>query len=136
MSNSLTKTLILISIPLFLLASYLVFKISSVSNENSNTSMLGTTVSSSEGKQIIELIAKAGYSPSSVSAEANKETILRVVTDSTFDCSSALTIPKLGIRKNLPPTATTDIPLGSQAPGTKLAGTCAMGMYNFNLSFN
>lgn len=136
MSNSLTKTLVLVSIPLFLIASYFLFKVSSLKNESNNNSTLGTNVSTSNGKQIIELRAKAGYSPAEVAASANKDTILRVTTDSTFDCSSALTIPKLGIKKNLPPTDTTDIPLGSQTPGTKLAGTCAMGMYNFSLSFN
>lgn len=109
-------------------------------NPTTETNRITTTedaqVLSYEGKQIIELLAKAGYSPSKVNAAANTETILRVNTDNTFDCSSSLTIPKLGIRKNLPPTAATDIPIPSQLAGTVLAGTCSMGMYNFNLYFN
>jgi len=121
---------------MLLIGGYLLLKLNPSDSNSGNNSTQGTNVSSADGKQIIELKAKAGYSPASVVALANKDTILRVTTDSTFDCSSSLTIPKLGIRKNLQPTATTDIPLGSQTPGTKLAGTCAMGMYNFNLSFN
>jgi plastocyanin domain-containing protein len=136
MSNRLTKVLVIVSIPVFLIAGYLTLKVSTLKDDSNSNSTLGTSVSDSNGKQIIEIKAKAGYSPASVIASANKDTILRVTTDSTFDCSSALTIPKLGIQKNLQPTATIDIPLGSQTPGTKLAGTCAMGMYNFSLSFN
>jgi len=136
MSNSVIKILVLVSIPVFVLTGYLILRSSFVTAKNSVNSSPRTTVFDSDGVQIIELTAKAGYSPSSISAKAGKDTILRVITNSTFDCSSALTIPKLGIRKNLPPTSTTDISLGSQDPGTKLAGTCAMGMYNFSLSFN
>lgn len=135
MSSPTNKTSMLMAIPILILLGILFFILNFLrSTDTSSTS--GTSVSTEDGKQVIEIKAKGGYSPASVAALANKDTILRVKTDSTFDCSSALTIPKLGIRKNLPPTATTDIPLGPQSPGTKLAGTCAMGMYNFNLTFN
>lgn len=138
MSKPTNKTLRFIFIPVLIVTGFLLLllKVDSLENNDSNNSTLGSTVSNVGGKQIIELKAKAGYFPASVVASANIDTILRVTTDSTFDCSSALSIPKLSIRKNLPPTATTDIFLGSQAPGSKLAGTCAMGMYNFSLSFN
>ncbi len=101
-----------------------------------STSTLGTTVTSEGSKQVIEIFAKGGYSPAFVSAKANAETILRVKTQGTFDCSSALTIPQLGISKNLPPSGTTSIALGTQQPGTQIDGTCSMGMYNFTLYFN
>jgi len=93
----------------------------------------GSTVNTD--KQILDLRAKGGYSPSVIMAAANKETILRVNTQNTFDCSSAFTIPSLGIRRNLPATGSTEIALGSQKPGTEIAGTCSMGMYNFTIKF-
>lgn len=105
--------------------------------DSSNKTVLSEQSNKEEGnKQILELKAKGGYSPSIINAKANMDTVLRVKTNSTFDCSAALTIPKLGIRKNLPPSASTDIALGTQQAGTEIAGTCAMGMYNFLLKFN
>jgi hypothetical protein len=96
---------------------------------------LGTSVINTDGKQIIELTAKGGYSPAILTAKADTETILRVKTTSTFDCSAALTIPSLNYTKMLPPTGTTDIALKPQPNGSKLEGTCSMGMYNFTLNF-
>lgn len=89
----------------------------------------------SANAQMIELTAKAGYFPKTQTAKANTPTTLRVKTNSTFDCSSAFAIPSLGIRKNLPPNGNTDIAIPPQAPGTKLAGTCGMGMYRFDVEF-
>jgi len=93
-------------------------------------------VTTSGDKQIIDLTAKGGYSPSVITAQANKETILRVNTKNTFDCSSALTIPKLGIQKNLPATGATEIILGIQKPGSEIDGTCSNGMYSFKIKFS
>lgn len=135
MSISENKPLLLMAIPIFLVLGYLLFKVGTLEGKTNENVALGTVVSNLEGKQVIEVTAKGGYSPVLIKAEANKDTILRVLTNNTFDCSSALTIPSLGIRKNLPPTAATDIPLGPQKPGTKLAGTCSMGMYQFSIDF-
>lgn len=87
-----------------------------------------------DGKQIIEIRAKGGYTPSSTIAQANVPTILRFITSGTFDCSSAVRIPALGISKNLPFSGTTDIEVGSNPVGT-LQGTCGMGMYPFEINF-
>ncbi len=101
-------------------------------NQPDNTNVI-TEV---DGKQFIDLTAKAGYTPSSITAQANKNTILRVNTKNTFDCSTALSIPKLGISKNLPLTGQTEIDLGSQPPGSEIEGTCSMGMYSFKIKFS
>lgn len=85
---------------------------------------------------ILELTAKAGYQPAQLQGEANRETILRIKTTNSFDCSTALVIPKLKIQKNLPPTGITEIKIPPQKPGTKIAGTCSMGMYHFSMNFN
>ncbi len=94
-----------------------------------------TPASYSEGKQIIDLTAKGGFSPNTITAKANVETILNVITNKTFDCSSSIRIPKLNISENLPLTGTTQIALGSYNSGEEIDGTCLMGMYNFKIKF-
>ena len=64
------------------------------------------------GKQIIEIKAKGGYQPRKSIAKAGIPTILRFDTSGTFDCSSSVRIPIMGISKALPQTGTTDIEIG------------------------
>ncbi|MFA5936760.1 MAG: cupredoxin domain-containing protein [Candidatus Paceibacterota bacterium] len=87
------------------------------------------------GKQIITINAKGGYTPKITTAKADMPTIIKIVTNGTFDCSSALSIPSLNYRNNLPPKGETEIEVPSQKTGTKLQGICAMGMYNFSIEF-
>lgn len=87
-----------------------------------------------DGKQIIEIKAKGGYTPRISFAKADLPTILRFNTDGTFDCSSSVSIPSMKINKILPQTGFTDIDLGSSKLGT-LNGTCGMGMYPFQIEF-
>ncbi len=94
----------------------------------------GANVTIVDGKQIIEISAKGGYSPIKTTAKANIPTILRVSTNGTFDCSSAVRVPSLGISQNLPPSGTTDIDLGSPKVSV-MDGTCGMGMYPFEINF-
>lgn len=93
-------------------------------------------VSDEAGKQIIEISARGGYSPRLSVAKAGVPTIIRMKTSGTFDCSSALSIPSLGIRLSLPSSGTKDIDVPAQQPGSTLQATCAMGMYNFAIQFN
>lgn len=89
-----------------------------------------------DGRQIIEIKAKGGYSPKISNAKAGIDTVIRVSTSSTFDCSSALVIPSINYRVNLPQTGTIEIPVTMQKTGTKLQGLCAMGMYSFSINFD
>lgn len=89
-----------------------------------------------DGKQIVAISAKGGYTPKVSNAKAGVTTIIRVGTNGTFDCSSSVAIPSLGLRKSLPITGSTDIEIPEQKAGTKLQGLCAMGMYNFVVTFN
>ena len=91
-------------------------------------------VSIVDGKQIIEINAKGGYSPKVSQAKAGMLTILRFKTNGTFDCSSSISIPSMNISKILPNTGTTDIDLGMQKLGI-LSGTCGMGMLKFTVNF-
>lgn len=87
-----------------------------------------------DGKQIIEIKAKGGYSPRISIAKADLPTILRFDTNGTFDCSSSVRIPSMNISKVLPNSGSTDIDLGNPKLGT-LQGTCGMGMYPFQVEF-
>lgn len=91
-------------------------------------------VSIVDGKQIIEISAKGGYQPRKSIAKAGIPTIIRFNTKGTFDCSSSVRIPSMGISKSLPQTGSTDIDIGEGKLGT-LQGTCGMGMYPFEVEF-
>jgi plastocyanin domain-containing protein len=93
-----------------------------------------TTVSIVDGKQIIEIHAKGGYQPRKIAAQSNIPTILRFDTSGTFDCSASVRIPSMDITQNLPASGSVDIPIGTQSTST-LQGTCAMGMYPFEINF-
>lgn len=87
-------------------------------------------------KQIIEITAKGGYYPRQTIAKANVPTILKMKTEGTFDCSSAIRIPSLDYSTNLGANGVTEIEIPPQKPGSILQGLCAMGMYNFQIGFN
>lgn len=93
-------------------------------------------VSIVDGKQVIAITAKGGYSPRVTSAKAGIPTVIKMDTRGTFDCSSSLAIPSIGYRNNLPPSGETVIELHPQAAGTSMRGLCAMGMYNFSINFD
>ena len=95
----------------------------------------GLNVLMVDGKQIIEIGAKGGYAPRMTTAAAGMPTTIRVRTSGTFDCSSALVIPSINYRKNLPPSGTAEIELPPQKSGYVLKGLCSMGMYNFQVRF-
>jgi plastocyanin domain-containing protein len=88
-----------------------------------------------DGKQIIEIKAKDGYTPRVSTAKAGIPTIIRFTTNGTFDCSASVRIPSLGIYEVLPNSGSKDIDLGTPQVGT-LQGTCGMGMYPFEIKFN
>ncbi len=88
-----------------------------------------------DGVQIIEIFAKGGYDPYETTAKARLPTILRFVTDDTFDCSSIVMIPDFRIRKRLPLSGKTDIQLPTIMANQTITVYCGMGMYYFNLNF-
>lgn len=91
-------------------------------------------VSIVDGQQIIDITAKGGYTPRTSTAKAGIPTILRFHTNGTFDCSSYIRIPSMGLSKNLPSTGTVDIPVTDPKAGA-LIGMCGMGMYPFQVNF-
>jgi plastocyanin domain-containing protein len=101
---------------------------------NSTVASNGNNVTVVDGKQIIDLTAKGGYSPEKSTAKAGMPTILRFTTSGTFDCSSFVRIPSMNVGKSLALTGTTDIDLGNPKEGI-LRGSCGMGMYPFEINF-
>ncbi len=96
------------------------------------TAPTGTNVSVVDATQIVRIKVKGGYQPGTSTVKAGMPTVLRFETNATYDCSSQVRIPSLGVDKMLPPTGTTDIALGTLQEGS-LQGTCGMGMYRFAL---
>lgn len=88
-----------------------------------------------DGKQIVTISAKGGYSPKRSKAKADMPTTLKVETKGTFDCSSALSLPSINYQENLPPSGVTEIELPPQKAGSTFEGRCAMGMYGFKIAF-
>lgn len=87
------------------------------------------------GTQIINITAKGGYNPNKISAKAGVNTILNITTKGTIDCSSVFVIPKLNIKKNLPPNGETKIEIGQHNKGETLTATCSMSMYKLEIEF-
>src|SRR3989344_8678959 len=84
-----------------------------------------------DGKQIIEIVARGGYSPRIIAAKADLPTVIKMKTNGTFDCSLALVIPSLDYQTQLPTTGVIDIDVPPQKSGTTMRGLCAMGMFSF-----
>lgn len=88
-----------------------------------------------EGKQIIEIKAKGGYSPRIINAKAGIPTTIKMETTNTFDCSASLVIPEISYQKFLNPSGVEEIEIpANKAQGT-MQGLCSMGMYNFLINF-
>lgn len=101
----------------------------SVSNEP-----VANNVTIVDGQQIIDITAKGGYIPRTTTAKAGIPTILRFHTTGTFDCSSYIRIPSMGVARSLPSTGTTDVVVTDPKAGL-LNGMCGMGMYPFQVNF-
>lgn len=88
-----------------------------------------------EGVQVVEMQAKGGYFPSSVTLQAGVPTLVRMNSSGTYDCSASLQIPQIDYSVFLPATGVTEIEIPAQAAGTTIQGLCSMGMYGFKLIF-
>ena len=129
--NSNTKVLLVVGV--IALRGFLLFRgggntqtqSSVAANASSNVVVVG-------GQQIVTITAKGGYQPEASVVQAGIPTVIRFETNGSFDCSSSVRIPDLGISKNLPSSGTTDVNVGTLSAGI-LQGTCSMGMYQFEL---
>ncbi len=128
------STVIAIIVAAAIIGGAIIFTSKGNSSQVADTSTNANNVSIVDGKQIVEVSAKGGYHPKNSIAKGGIPTVLRFTTNGTFDCSSSVRIPSMGISKNLPPAGSTDIDLGSPQVAT-LQGVCGMGMYSFQIDF-
>ena len=99
------------------------------------TEQVVQNVSMEGEKQVIEILAKGGYSPKLTTAQAGVPTVIRLKTNGTYDCSSAVSIPSIGFRKNLEATGVSEVEIPASGAQGILEGVCAMGMYRFTVKF-
>lgn len=129
--QSSTKTFLIIGA--LLLVMFILLRGGGPSQNTTNTNTAtGSNVTMVDDQQIVTINVKGGYGPKTSTVQAGIPTILRLITDATYDCSSAVRIPSLGISRNLLATGVTDVKLGTLDAGT-IQGTCSMGMYAFEI---
>ena len=104
-------------------------------SDGSGGNISPNNVSIVDGKQVVVITAKGGYQPRQSVAKAGLPTVIEFNTNGTFDCSSFIRIPSMGISKSLASSGTTMVDLGTPAAG-KLQGSCGMGMYPFEIVFS
>lgn len=85
--------------------------------------------------EIVLAVTGSGYEPYTLHAPANKPIKLNLVTNNTYSCARAFTIPELGIEELLPKTGTRIVEIPAQKPGKVMAFTCSMGMYSGEIVF-
>lgn len=103
---------------------------------DTGVSEMVTSTMLSDGRQLVEITARGGYFPRRVQAQAGIETIIRVTTQETYDCSVSLVIPKLNYEKFLSSNGTEDIIVPAEKATGTLSGLCSMGMYSFKIVFD
>lgn len=104
-------------------------------HSSSTSTKFASTSVITDGKQIVEIQAKGGYTPRVTTAKAGIPTVIQVETSGTFDCSSSLTIPAIGYSQHLPASGTTTIEIPAQNANAVVQGICSMGMYSFSIKF-
>lgn len=78
-------------------------------------------------------VSSRGYSASPSVLKAGIPVRMSLVTDNTYGCARAFTIPQFGITKTLPLTGTETVEFTPQKTGN-LAIACGMGMYTYNFT--
>jgi sulfite exporter TauE/SafE len=80
-------------------------------------------------------VQNSGYSPAVMTAPANTELTLNLVTNETYSCARDFVIPKLNFYMLLPATGVMQTTIPPQKAGTTLFYTCSMGMYTGQIVF-
>jgi uncharacterized protein len=80
-------------------------------------------------------VQNSGYSPAVMTAPANTQLTLNLVTNETYSCARDFVIPKLNFYMLLPATGVMQTTIPPQKAGTTLFYTCSMGMYTGQIIF-
>jgi len=79
-------------------------------------------------------IESSGYNPSQLAVKAGSQVTLKLLNTGGGGCTSAFTIPKLGIRKIVPIGSSDTVTFTApNEPGGELAFMCSMGMFRGKL---
>lgn len=93
-----------------------------------NTGGAVRTQQTGDVQEVTINVGDHGYAPNRLVAASGKPIKLMMVTQDSYSCARAFTIPSLGIKQILPITGRTEIEIPSQSPGT-IYFSCSMGMY-------
>jgi sulfite exporter TauE/SafE len=96
---------------------------------------LTETVGTTSNSELQLAVKGSGYEPETLKAPANQPIKLTLVTNKTYSCARAFTIPELDITKILPATGSVIVEIPPQQPGKVLAFSCSMGMYSGKIVF-
>lgn len=88
-----------------------------------------------DGVQYVDITARGGYTPEVTKAQAGVPTVIRMKTENSYDCSTALVIPDIGFQKFLSPTGVEEIDIPLENTEGVLKGMCSMAMYHFSVEF-
>lgn len=95
----------------------------------------GTSTQMAQAKEVdgvqevtIDVVSE-GYAPNVIQVKRGQPIRLRLVTNETYSCARAFTIPSMNIEQLLPLTGETVIDIPAQQPGS-VYFTCSMGMYS------
>lgn len=109
--------------------------ISQQSNDDNSFSSIENVVTEKDGIQYINILARGGYNPSKIKAKAGVKTKLVFQTKGTYDCSSAVYIPKLDYRTQLPANGSTIVDVPAEKARDNFDIVCAMGMFRAEIDF-
>lgn len=122
-------------IVVLILITALLLKGNNASKRSENSPTTPNPVVIEGEKQIVNIIARSGYSPREVSAKAGVPTILKITSDNAYGCERAFTIPSLDIERTLPINGEETFDIGTFKAGDSLFASCSMGMYTFEINF-
>lgn len=82
------------------------------------------------GEQVLRLnVTNSGYVPKKLTAQAGMPVELHLITDKTYSCSLAFTLPAFGIEEMLEPSGEKIVRFTPETKG-HYTYTCSMGMYS------
>lgn len=91
-------------------------------------------VAGAEAQEATINIESSGYNPAQLAVKAGAQVSLKLVNTGGGGCTSAFTIPKLGIRKVVPIGSSDTVTFTApNEPGGELAFMCSMGMFRGKL---
>ena len=133
LSKNTIISLVFISIMLLVMIAVLTFL-----SENSvvTTDSIGYSTIEN-GKQILTIRAVGdGYEPKTIHAKSGIPGTIKFPPTLTFGCQNSVVIPDLDASKVLSRSSDTEFEFAAQPAGKTIKGSCAMGMYDFEIIFN